>query len=568
MAYIVCPECGAHNPPEAEECRVCQAELVGIEPVESPENPEVPEESNGEPFDLFSAEEKDLPDLLQGLKAEEDIEIDPEGLPDIDLDAEAEQDGSEEDQSDEDVDKTPEWLEQVRKRAHEEEDATGQMIQRISAAQETVTGGKDKSQHEDFESWLQKLRDEARDRVAGGEELPEAPEDEETDEDEEADEDWLTRIRKAHGTLEPQEGPDAAGRSLLDWLVALEEEHTGEKDTGPEPESDETQRVDLGETIQPEDDTRQVQVRTESSPKPAALILTREDRAQADLLATVVNDEVVDRPILPRRFKKGVRWVNVFFLVVLIAGLCVALFTGGTAAFAWPQAAPAARGLLDWTRSLREDASLLFIFDYQPAYAGEIELVAKPVLGKILDRADSLTLASSSASGSLLADSLLADYSAKNVTDIGYFPIESFGAYGLATGLTDAPSSSSSLPSAGTALLSGSYDGIVILSDTFESAQSWVEQLSARAPETALALMVTKQAAPLLEPYFDSGQIVGLAGGLQDGVTLSLLTEQTDLIDHRWRAYQVGIFVLVGALVLGAVFSTPQGSDSDMGGTP
>ncbi len=565
MAYIICPKCGAHNPPEAEECRVCQTELAGIEPIEEQDLPETPEEPGGESFDLFSAEEKDLPDLLQGLRAEEDIEFDPEGLPDISLDGEGDQLASGEDQSETDEDQTPEWLEQVRKRAQEEEDATGEMIRRISAAQDTVTGGKDKSQHEDFESWLQKLRDEARDRVAGAEELPETPEEEETVDDEEVDDDWLDRIRKAHGIVEPQEGPDAAGRSLLDWLVALEEEHSGEKEVEPETLSDETQRVDLGETYRPEEATRQVRITPEVRPKPAALNLTREDLAQADMLATVIGDEKVERPVRPQIFKAGVRWANVLFLIVLIAGLCVGLFTGGTEAFAWPQAQPATRGFLDWARSLPEDASLLFVFDYQPAYAGEIERVAQPVLGKILDKTTTLTIASSSASGSLLAGSLLANQSGFAVTDIGYFPIESFGAYGIATGLTAAPSSTD-LPAAGTALLAGQYHGIVILSDTFESAQSWIEQLSARAPDTPLALMVTAQAAPLLAPYFDSGQIVGVAGGLQDGVTLSLLTGQSELVDHRWRAYQVGIFVLVGALVLGAVFSTPRTSAKDMGG--
>ncbi len=315
MVYIICPDCGAHNPPEEEHCRVCQASLVGIDPVEEPEAPE--EASNT--FDLFSSDEKDLPDLLQGLKEEDDIEVDPQGLPEIDLDAEADQPVSEDEQVDiqEGDEQSPEWLDVVRKRAQEEEDLVGEMIRRVSAAQETITGGKDRSQHEDFESWLQKLRDEARDRVAGGEEIPESPDVEETAETEGKetaetegkekagtegkDEDWLTRIRKAHGIQEPQDEPDAAGRSLLDWLVALEEERSGEKQPETNELSDETQQVDLGETFRPGDATRQVKVSLTPEPKPSALNLTREEREQTDLLATVITDERIDHPVLPRK---------------------------------------------------------------------------------------------------------------------------------------------------------------------------------------------------------------------------------------------------------------------------
>jgi hypothetical protein len=565
MAYIVCPECGAHNPPEEEYCRVCQAELIDLEPVEEPETPEEEKDT----FDLFSSDEKDLPDLLQGLK-EDDIEIDPEGLPDINLDAEADQPDFEGDPSGsgEGKEQTPEWLDLVRKRAQEEQDATGEMIRRISAAQEIVADGKDKSQHEDFESWLQELRDEARDQVAGGEEIPEEPDLVEPDEGVEKNEGWLTRIRKTHGTLEPRDEPDAAGRSLLDWLVALEEERSGEKPSETEEILGETQKIDLGETFHPDDATRKVKVSATPEEKSAALNLTREEREQADLLTAVITGEKIDHPVQPRNFKLGVRWANVFFLIVLVVSLSLALFVGGTEAFTWPQAAPEARDLLNWIRLLPEDTSLLFIFDYQPAYAGEIKLTAEPVLIEIVEKTSEITIASSSASGQLLSNVLFTDTvdsSTVKLTDIGYFPIESFGAYGIATGLTSAQSTSS-LSMHMNALLAGQYDGIVILSDNSEGAQSWVEQLSSRAPELPLALLVTAQSVPLLQPYFDSGQVVGIAGGLQDGVTLALLTGQNDLIDHRWRAYQIGVFVLVGALVLGAVFSTPQISDFDTRG--
>ncbi len=163
MAYLLCPECGARNPLEEEQCRICQASLVGLEPVEEPQPPDEGEEV----LDLLPEEQNDLPDLLQGLKLEDiEYEIDPEGLPEITLDGDSE--------TPDDPNQTPEWLDAVRKRAQVEDDSVGELIKRVEAAQESVSGeGAEK--HSNFESWIQKLRDEARDEAAGNEILPEEP---------------------------------------------------------------------------------------------------------------------------------------------------------------------------------------------------------------------------------------------------------------------------------------------------------------------------------------------------------------------------------------------------------
>ncbi len=118
----------------------------------------------------------------------------------------------------------------VRKRAQVEDDSVGELIKRVEAAQESVSGeGAEK--HSNFESWIQKLRDEARDEAAGNEILPEEPveasaepemaesEPEPAPEPEDADHsDWLTRIRKVHGVMDPEEGPNAAaGVCWIGW---------------------------------------------------------------------------------------------------------------------------------------------------------------------------------------------------------------------------------------------------------------------------------------------------------------------------------------------------------------
>jgi len=572
MAYLICPECGAHNPLEEEQCRICQASLAGVEAVDEPPSPEEPAADQNP----FETEEHDLSDLLQGLKLDDDYVIDPQGLPEIHLDdgAEAGEQG-----------RTPEWLDAVRKRAQEEEDSVGDLIRRVESAQESVTS-EGKGQHNDFESWLQKLRDEARDKAAGsapapeplreppgeppGEppaESPETPEPVETEPelepepgaDEPGDSDWLTRIRKAHGIVDPEDGPNAASRSLLDWLVALEDNPPEGEEEGDL--SDETQQIATGFEKLPMDITRQIRVALEPKLTPQALSLSREEREQADLLSTLITDEKVARPIARRSYRVGVQWANLLFLLILVAGISLALFSGGTASLAQPQPSAGATALVDWVAGLPADASLLLVFDYQPAYASEMAQVAAPILTGLAERGVEIEVASSAASGPLLADALLAGIGdGLAYTDRGYYPLASYGAYGLATGLA-ASETAPGLPEPTLGLLAGDYDGLLILSDSFEGAQTWIEQLSARSPETPLGILATSQAAPLLQPYFDSGQVVGGVSGFSDAVALAGETGDSAEVLPRWRAYQVGGLILIAALLLGAVF-TPAGKPS------
>lgn len=588
-AYLVCPECSAHNPPDEAFCRVCQASLAEQQPVEKPSAPESEEDS----FDLFDGDDKDLPDLLQGLKQDKEG-LDPtEGLPEINLDRvedqegdndAASEDGSQSEEGPQEDKGTPEWLETVRKRAQEEEDAVGDMIRRVSAAQENIKGERRDSRHEDFESWIQKLREEARDRAAGDQPLPDPEPHEQPEFGPEADseppaeadsvqEDWLTRIRKAHGMVEPDEGIDAAGRSLLDWLVALEDEQSAKDTSDSKSEgienaaTQDTQRINLKADSDQDQMTQPIPTGVSRAVQ-AVLNLTREEQVQADLLTAVLSDEKADRPYQPPRFRWGIQWLNVFFLLILLISLSLTLFTGGSATLFRPQAPEGAIALLEWMDTLPEDASLMLVFDYQAAYTAEMDLIARPLLETAAARTGHLTVVSSAAAGLLLSDALLEDIvgntSAIPVEQVGYYPVESYGAYGIATGLTPSQPAAN-LPEPAEAILDREVDGILIFSDHFESAQAWVEQLNARASGTPLGLVVTAQAGPLLQPYVDSGQVVGMVAGLPDAAALEGRLGESGSLGHRFRAYQAGVLVLIVALLLGAVLAPPRAARNTRG---
>ena len=542
MPFLICPECGEHNPLDAEICQVCQASLMDVAPSEEP----IPSEPEQDDFDLFAASDADLPDLLESLK-QDSLPLDAETLPGINLN-----DGSEETSPDSDSpeeEKAPDWLDVVRKRAQEEEDAVGDLSKRVSDAQENLKQEKRESQHEDFESWIQKLREEARDKAAGGpvseDEVGPAEEDVEEEEPQ-----WLSRIRKVSGVPDEQNETDAAGRSLLEWLVELEEQRTAAE---PPQEAEVTQRVSLPPSDREADATQQIRISAAQEGKqPSTLELTREDREQADQLTATIADETADRPGEARPYRKPLRILNIFFALILIVGISIMLLTGRVVSFSDPVLPKAGQAVLDWTDGLPEDANVLLVFDYQVAYAAEVERIAKPILSELFTSTDTVDVISSSSAGMLLSAEMLAGFPDVTVTDLGYIPGEAYGAFGLAGGAVSG-STTLNLPVPAQTIEKGNYAGILVLSDQFESAQGWVEQWQVLAPEVPINLLVTAQAGPLLRPYVESGQINGMVSGLAEAVAVEAGLGQKGAATAVWHAYQVGIMVMIGGLALGGI---------------
>jgi hypothetical protein len=560
MLVLICPECNAHNPPDAESCQDCQASLAGVAPSELPDSLD----SENEDFDLFEPEEKDLPDLLYSLKQDDQVEDEESLLEEFDA-------SQPEEFPDQPEEHTPEWLDTVRKRAREEEDSVGDMIKRVSAAQGTLAGDHGESHHEDFESWIQKLREEARDKAAGQDE---APEERASGEGEagESDPEWLSRVRKAHGSLEPPREPDAAGRSLLEWLVELEE---GQEEKPPEEEDGEIAEAEVTQPIRTHGDEaagdRTQEVRTGTTPAKetetakAELVtvdITRDEHEQADLLATTITDERADRPTSLEKPKTAGWLVRAILALLLITGMSLALFSGSQARLPGGQLPPAGQALWDWAAELLEGASLLLVFDYQPGYAAELELIAAPILKETLAKASEVAFVSSSASGTLLAEALLTEVMEASavpkdsfpVENWGYYPVGAFGAYGIASGL-NASMQLPNLPEPTLTFPQRDYEGILILSDQFDGAQAWIEQLTILSPDTPVHLLVSAQAGPMLMPYFESGQVSGMLSGVGDAAGLESVMDQGGVVARRWRAYQVGTLSLVAMLVLGVMIS-------------
>jgi hypothetical protein len=557
MPILICPECGTENPLAAERCQKCGFSLMDVTPSPSIE----PEEPGQDDMDLFPQEEKhDLPDLLNALK--QDGELEPVDAQDERNSNESEEDSSQAGSADKGHDS--DWLTRVRQRVHQDEDSMGEITQDIEHAQEEAEGQAENLSRPDFDSWLQRLRDQARDEAAGKDaqgDLHSGRHDDAGD-----DSDWLSKVRKAHGVLPESEGDEAPnledreGDSLLQWLVELEESDeppmtvtdvekgSNERPTGmpgmPHPISgkqdfDDTQEVYTGELHF-------------ESPK---LAVSAEEQTQADQLAAAIVDERASRPA-HQHDRRSFGWiVRLVIGIMTIAGLIFSLFFGGKASLPENLLQPQNEALLAWAEGLPADASVLLVFDYTAGYSSEINLIARPVLNSVLQRGVSLSIISSSVSGTLLAGKFIDELEGGDsleVVDLGYFPTAAYGAYDLAFG--------------GSTFQGQDFDGVMILSDGYDGARVWIEQLSTMMPDVPLGLLVTAQTGPMLLPYWESDQVTGMVSGISEAAGVDAALSGESFIAGYWRAYQVGVFMLIALLVIGLIFTAVRTSDENLRG--
>lgn len=533
MLFLICPACGTPNALEATVCQLCQTSLENVLPEEEPTH-----SPQDEPFADPDQPNEDLPDLLHALKPDPDADTS-----EASLDA-----GHAEEWMDKlpevpEEETPPDWLKTIRERAQVEEDSVGEMIRRIAAAQEAQEKETPGVQHDEFEAWMKKVRESSQDTDA--EKQTDHADKPATEEPGETD--WLTRVRRARGVPETRPEPDAAGRSLLDWLVALEEERS--QASGSDGEI--TQQIQLEHARDGNDPTQRIKIdRTGIGAEPVksgpTLTVSRTEQDQVDQLQATITDENLERIIPTREANRGIRWQKIAWTVLYVACLLVPLLGGLPFALPSGPLSTAGQAVAKWAESPPAGSDVALVIDYSPGFASEINAVAQPVLEKALPQMESIAIISSSLAGSLLGSDLLTAVeihsSLPPVTDLGYVPHEMLGAYGLATWLS--PNIMSPVSS------HAQLDVVVILSDSAESAQVWVEQLSAREPALPIYLLVSARAKPLLQPYFDSGQVSGMIGGLSDASNVENAPHAGYL-----QAYRTGLIVLMGALVLGAAAS-------------
>lgn len=213
--------------------------------------------------------------------------------------------------------------------------------------------------------------------------------------------------------------------------------------------------------------------------------------------------------------------------------------------------------------SLPENSLVLLVADFEPSLSGELKLASQPVMEELMLRKARIAVTSTQPTGDVMAMQMLtasqqkhADYNlASNVVDLGYLAGGGIGLQNFAN--LPAFSFQNTKPLSSPVLRNGlewkNISGIIILTDNIENARLWIEQVLPGVKNSPAIMVASAQAAPVLSPYVDSGQIAGLIAGVEGGTMLGQQLNLPGDTASVWDAFQIGILLLVVFIIIGGI---------------
>lgn len=309
------------------------------------------------------------------------------------------------------------------------------------------------------------------------------------------------------------------------------------------------------------------------SAQASRLQASEEQLTHSELLEQVLLAETRPEPMsVPPRTAVW-RNVRIGIGLLLFAVLLVSVFSG-TSLLPLPAGQPVeTMAALKAVESVEPNAPVLLVFDYEPALAGEMEAAAAPLLDHmIVLKAPRLTLLSTSPTGTALADRMFsgplrqAAVGTSSYINLGYLPGGLSGVRLFAQNPPAAmPLDADSQPAWDSAAAQGvrsvnDYDAILVLTDNANAGRAWIEQLQPLYTRGSLVVVASAQAGPVLQPYYQSGQIKGLVTGVLDAAVVEQNNAgRPGLVRRYWDPFNFGLMAGLLILAVGALWNLAAG---------
>jgi|GEM_PF-619509 len=221
----------------------------------------------------------------------------------------------------------------------------------------------------------------------------------------------------------------------------------------------------------------------------------------------------------------------------------------------------------DRINSIAEEKTVLIAGDFEAGFAGEIRLTSQALIEHIMRRNLNIALMSiNPVDSALLADQIIRGltfvptYQAVGkVVDLGYFPggaiaVQDLGnSFANTVRLTADLVATSSVDSLMNIQNMADFGAIIVITDKAETARVWIEQLQPTLNGTPLLMVTSAQASPLIQPYYQSGQVSGIVSGMAGGLVYERIMGSAGEAGRNHSSLQL-LSILMAALVLGGGF--------------
>jgi hypothetical protein len=315
--------------------------------------------------------------------------------------------------------------------------------------------------------------------------------------------------------------------------------------------------------------------------------LAIEDSPEAKLFANVVGrpPEAAPKEIeSPRAYvlPEIARWI-IYGLLILVVALPIIM--GEPLLERTIESTAATVAMSDTIGSLESGDPVLVAFDYDPTTRGEMDVIARALIGHLMDQEANVVIVSLLPAGPATAESLLQELSAdrpsyadgygERYANLGYLPGQAAAVRLLGLSVsTSLPrdfygTRLSDLPVMQGLDSTRDFSLIIELAATQDTLRWWIEQ--AGTPYSIpLATGASAAVIPYARPYYETEarQLAGIVGGVPDAVTYEALTSDqsipTNSTAARLDSQLAGQLLFVLVLLAGnVVYLTRRGSRSE-----
>jgi len=337
-----------------------------------------------------------------------------------------------------------------------------------------------------------------------------------------------------------------------------QEEHTREKQAGP--------LVGVEGVLPAELDPFFIHEPVRRSIK---LQVTEAQETQVLLLDQMINGEIEPQPEVTRSKSASNNILRIGIAVFLLVSILLPLSTRVPVSIT-PQVSRDSVSANQLIESISDGATVLLSIDYEPGLSAEMDASLASVVDRMMMKDFYLVLVSTVPTGPVQAERLLMflnqgggyQYeSSKNYTNLGYIPGGPIGLLNFAEAPPqvmpydlDGNAVWYSPPLQNISSLSD-FDLVVVATENPDRARSWVEQVQPKLGNTPIILVVSRQAEPLVRPYYGSepSQIQGLVSGFGVGAFYLNSNAQAGFSSMYWSSLNLALIVGGLLMLIGAV---------------
>lgn len=265
--------------------------------------------------------------------------------------------------------------------------------------------------------------------------------------------------------------------------------------------------------------------------------------------------------------RAGRAWISRLLVAILIfLALLIPLLFSGAPGVAPKLYANEVVSAFQVMEQITPQRPVLLAADFEAASTGEMKWISRYVLAPALSRNLPITIMSTNLFGSVIMEEYARDLLKEinpapggGIVNLGYLPGGTIGLMSLAEDWKKALPYTTELQVSGDVPMLKSlgrlsdFGGVLVFTDSAETAKAWVEQVAPALGSTPLLMVVSAQAAPMLQPYYDSGQVDGIISGVYGALVFDRLAQNSQSPGSLFASYQltllaVAMLILVGGL--------------------